>query len=255
MDGVVSPQLFPLVRAAWLHRLGEDALAGRFLSALDFPFSPRSLPDLRDGLAWDDYSRGVNAYIVRDDALGALLFGRFARRYADLDAAYGTPAHEVAAELPRREPRRGQPAAGAPPAGFAEWPAERRIAWLIDQLDEVDARQDGSPGGVPFAGDWRVTRLIAEGEPAVDALIDCIDRDRRLTRAVHFWRDFDESRTVLAVREHALAAVSSILRVSVFTIGGTGENSPARVRRPRPPPPLASASTGVNIEPSPSTSG
>jgi hypothetical protein len=69
-----------------------------------------------------------------------------------------------------------------------------------------------------------VTGLIAEGEPAVEALIDCIDRDRRLTRSVHFWRDFVADRTVLAVREPALAAVSSILRVSAFEAFSTSDN-------------------------------
>jgi hypothetical protein len=136
------PLIPRLVRAAWLHRLGEDALASQWL-ATRRPLDRNVFRDLRDWLAWHDYSKGVNAYIARDDAEAALRFDRFARRYADLDADYGTAAHEVAAELRRREGRRGRPAASAPPADFASWPAGRRVAWWIDQLDEVDTRLRG----------------------------------------------------------------------------------------------------------------
>ncbi|HEV3458421.1 MAG TPA: hypothetical protein VHG32_17820 [Thermoanaerobaculia bacterium] len=222
-DETTFPVLGAPIRAAWLHRLGKDALAAAFLNP-HRRFDAEELEWLRDALAWSDYSRGLDAYIVSDDAEAALFFGRFAQRYADRDSRYGTPAHEIAAEVRRREPRRGQPVASAPPPGFADWPAERRVAWLIDRLDEVGSRQEGSPGGVSFGEEWRVSALIAEGEPAVEALIDCIARDRRLTRSVHFWRDFVENRTVLAVREPALAAVSSILRISPFEAYSTGDN-------------------------------
>src|SRR5262249_21353858 len=66
---------------------------------------------------------------------------------------------------------------------------------------------------------------------AVPALIDAVEKDERLTRSVHFWRDFARSRTVLAVREAALTAVMSILRVSVFEPVATGDNFTARGKK------------------------
>ena len=104
----------------------------------------------------------------------------------------------------------------------------KKVAYLLDALDEVDARQGGQPGGVDLASDRRVEALIAIGDPAVPALIDAVEKDDRLTRSVHFWRDFARSRTVLGVREAALAAVMSILRVSVFEPVATGDNFTAR---------------------------
>src|SRR5262249_49126866 len=69
-----------------------------------------------------------------------------------------------------------------------------------------------------------VAGLIDLGDAAVPALITCIDEDRRLTRSVHFWRDFSRDRTVLGVGEAALVAVMSILRTRVFEPKSTGDN-------------------------------
>ena len=76
--------------------------------------------------------------------------------------------------------------------------------------------------------DRRVAALIDIGDAAVPALIDAVEKDERLTRSVHFWRDFARSRTVLSVREAALTAVMSILKVRVFEPASTGDNFTAR---------------------------
>ena len=76
--------------------------------------------------------------------------------------------------------------------------------------------------------DRRVAALIEIGDPAVPALIDAVEKDGRLTRSVHFWRDFSRDRTVLSVREAALTAVMSILKVRVFEPASTGDNFTAR---------------------------
>jgi hypothetical protein len=99
---------------------------------------------------------------------------------------------------------------------------------LIGQLDQVDARQSGQPGGVDLASDWRVEAIIAIGDHAVDELIDTVEQDTRLTRSVHFWRDFSRNRTVLSVREAALTAAMSILKVRVFEPVATGDNFTSR---------------------------
>src|SRR5262249_47772884 len=135
----------------------------------------------------------------------------------------------VVAELKRR--RQKGTFGKAPPAlpkDLPRWDVKKRVAYLIEALEEVDARQGGQPGGVDLASDPRVEALIACGDAAVPALIDAFEKDERLTRSVHFWRDFSRNRTVLSVREALLTAVMSILRVRVFEPAATGDNFTAR---------------------------
>jgi hypothetical protein len=77
---------------------------------------------------------------------------------------------------------------------------------------------------VDLAADRRVKELIRLGDAAIPALIQALESDERLTRSVHFWRDFARSRTVLSVQEARLVAVMSILRVRMFEPGATGDN-------------------------------
>ena len=58
----------------------------------------------------------------------------------------------------------------------------KRAAALVDLLDEVAARQQGQPGGVDYDDDPIVATLIELGEPAVEALIACVESDERSTR-------------------------------------------------------------------------
>jgi hypothetical protein len=89
-----------------------------------------------------------------------------------------------------------------------------RIAALIRDLDLVRARQWGQPGSVNLAEDRIVSALIQESDAAVESLLDCLEKDTRLTRSVGFGRDFFRSRTVLTVRSVASFAVQSILQAS-----------------------------------------
>ena len=68
--------------------------------------------------------------------------------------------------------------------------AGQRITALIRDLDLVAARQMGQPGWVIPTQDPIVAALIAEGDAAVEPLLDCLETDRRLTRSVGFGRDF-----------------------------------------------------------------
>lgn len=108
--------------------------------------------------------------------------------------------------------------------GSAALDASVRVPQLIAELDQVAARQWGQPGGVNLADDVVVRELIQIGEPSVEALIEVLESDQRLTRSVHFWRDFARSRTVLGVHEAAYAALASILQTSFFTVAATGDN-------------------------------
>lgn len=90
----------------------------------------------------------------------------------------------------------------------------KRVAALIHDLDLVAARQWGQPGWVSPSQDAIVGALIAEGDAAVEPLLDCLEHDKRLTRSVGFGRDFHRSRTVIAVSSCADVALKSILQAN-----------------------------------------
>lgn len=58
--------------------------------------------------------------------------------------------------------------------------------------------------------------LIEVGEPVVEPLLSVLESDTRLTRSVHFWRDFSQDRTILGVHEAAYVALASILQTTFF---------------------------------------
>jgi hypothetical protein len=219
-----------LALAAWLHRLGEEELAARALAAAR---KEEGDPEkrLRDQLAWSAFAGLVHAYMVRADEEALAHGEHLLRRYGDEAKGkdYGQAA-QVVGELKRRQKKGtfGKVPPAKWPDGFAKWDTPKKLAYLIDALDEVDARQMGQPGGVDLASDRRVAELIRQGDPAVPVLLEVLEKDKRLTRSVHFWRDFARSRTVLSVREAALTALMSILRVRVFEPRGTGDNFTAR---------------------------
>ena len=89
-----------------------------------------------------------------------------------------------------------------------------RIAALIHDLDLVAARQWAQPGWVILAEDPIVKTLIQEGDAAVEPLLDCLEKDKRLTRSVGFSRDFFRSRTVVPVQSAARTALLAILQAN-----------------------------------------
>lgn len=212
-----------LIVAAWLYRFGEKDLAAKALAQIDN--RDAELAAVRKGLAWTAYAGMVHAYMVRADDEALEHGERLMRLFAN-EARDHTQAEAIVRELQRRKALGifGKGQAKTLPEDFAKRETKNQIEFLIDALQDVDARQDGQPGGVHLAGDFRVAALIKIGDPAVPALIDVLEKDARLTRSVHFWRDFAPSRTVLSVREAALTALMSILRVRVFETRSTGDN-------------------------------
>jgi len=93
----------------------------------------------------------------------------------------------------------------------------QRIKALVRDLDQVQARQWAQPGGVHLAGDGVVAALIAEGDAAVEPLLDCLENDKRLTRSVSFGRDFHRGRTVESVHHVAWVALQTILQAGFST--------------------------------------
>ncbi len=124
---------------------------------------------------------------------------------------------ERRAREPKREP--------IPPPGKDK---DKRIAALIRDLEDTAARQDGQPGGVDLAGDPVVSALIQEGGDAVEPLLKCLEDDTRLTRSVHFHRDFFTHRSLIGVHEAAYVALSGILQTSFFGVASTGDDLSGR---------------------------
>lgn len=103
-----------------------------------------------------------------------------------------------------------------------------RIRLKIQQLENVGSRQWGQPGGVALGSDPNVQALIQEGEGAVEPLLDCLEKDTRLTRSVHIWRDFARDRSLIGVHEAAYVALAGILKTGFFGPGSTGDDLSAR---------------------------
>lgn len=102
-------------------------------------------------------------------------------------------------------------------------------AALVEQLDRVAARQNGQPGFVALGEDAIVEALAAAPFEAVTAaLADALEKDERLTRSVHFHRDFFFHRSILGAHEAALAALEARLGASFFEAQATGDDLSGR---------------------------
>ena len=82
-----------------------------------------------------------------------------------------------------------------------------RIAALIEGLDEIATRQGGQPGGIYWQDDPHIEAIVKEGNAIVPALLDTIEKDDRLTRAVSFGRNFRPQRKIESVRNAASMAL------------------------------------------------
>jgi hypothetical protein len=239
-----------MLAAGLLLRVGEGDLATRLWQALHAPRAggekPGDEPDPYLGLAsdwaWSLFDHGLGAHMRGDDvpALHSFrLLAAFAPR-AEAEARKrgfrpdrdrGRRAFldflDQLPDLVADQERRAREGPHAPVVCIGpgrERDRDKRIAALIARLDEVSARQMSQPGGVSLGSDLVVEALIREGEPALEPLLACFEKDDRLTRSVHFRRDFARSRTVLAVHEAAYVAASAILGSSDFEPRATGDN-------------------------------
>lgn len=236
-----------LVLAAWLHRLEQPALAAKAMAEArrhaaearrrGIGKGPAEETEedymvrlLKEDLAWTAFAGMVHAYTVRADDEALAHGERLVRLYPEAVKKEHGQADAILGDLKRRKAKGtfGKTPPERWPEGFSTWDPKKKMAWLIESLDEVDGRRWAQPRGMRMNADSHVAALIDIGDPAVPALIDTVEKDERLTRSVHFREDIDPRRTVLGVREVALTAVEVILKVRVFNRVSTSDTFTAR---------------------------
>ncbi|MDR3621779.1 MAG: hypothetical protein P4L85_20670 [Paludisphaera borealis] len=217
-----------LAEAAWAVRLGrrEAPKPSGSKPKLDLNSYGVSYLSLATDLAWYHFDRAVCAHMRGDDplaladarALDALgkavdakaeAMGFVRPQGRDRHIEFLGQAPELLADQERRARERGEPPArGKNP--------EDKVAALIRKLDQVAVGQMGQPGGVILGESPIVKDLIAEGEAAVEPLIQAFRSDDRLTRSVGFGRDFHRNRMILRVDQAAYAALTGVLKSTNF---------------------------------------
>jgi hypothetical protein len=220
--GVLEP-----FKVVLLLRLGETELARRLWKLVVQDEKDPYLDLARDWM-WNAFERAATAHMRGDDRL-ALADARMLARIEplieaeakqrgiepDTDYSYPSSLKQLWALLYDCERRVANQKNPSPP--------KNDIAALIDDLENVDARQQGQPGGVSLAGDPRVKVLVKRGNEAVEPLLDAMENDTRLTRSVYFHRDFHRSRHLISVSEAAYAALADFLRVDFRSSGVDGK--------------------------------
>jgi hypothetical protein len=238
--------LLPL-RACLLLRLGEEELARRVWRAWTAGMRANTNDDaihlkdpylmLATDWTWALFDRAVCAHMRGDDRLALLSlralvpvrkavtaealgrgFKQPAGRRGEKSPLLGflDPTEELLADQERRAREHDQRGGKA---NAQAKDAAQRVAALVRGLQDMAARQWGQPGGVSLNLDGRVLELVKEGEAAVGPLLDCLERDNRLTRSVQFGRDFFHYRRVLTVGEAAFKSLCGILGTANFGPG------------------------------------
>ncbi len=230
--------LLPL-KACLLFRLGEEESAHKIAAAWygpDLESLKDPLLELAEDWLWALFDRGLCAHMRGDDRLALASFRRLHDGYAKVESAAvkrGLPKPQDGNGQPEgkyfrffgamsdlledQERRAKEPRSDKLPKKDAD--PHKHIRALIRDLENIDARQWGQPGGISLNLDGRVTALAAQGRPAIEPLLECLEKDARLTRAVGFGRDFFRYRYVVTVAEAAHEALSQILNVDRFGEG------------------------------------
>ena len=248
------------LKAALLLRLGEAGLAEKLWAAWTAGMDEQTNDDrvhLKDPYlmlatewTWALFDRAVCAHMRGDDRLALASVRPLVAVWPAVEAQaerrgfrrpdypktedgkppylhFLRPARALLTDQERRakEPKRKR----ALDVGLESFPDEAaRVTALIQDLEEVSARQGGQPGGVSLAGDPVVQALIRQGEDAIEPLLGCLEHDSRLTRSVHFHRDFFRHRSLIGAHEAAYAALANILKTSFFGVAATGDDLSSR---------------------------
>jgi hypothetical protein len=233
------------VKVALLLRLGQADLAEQYWNGwLLAGTSTGTTQEKEDPFrtlayewAWSLFNRAVCAHVRGDDVLALADSRRLTEAWPKLEAETAgrgfrrqeylesngrgdpRPYFEFLQPLPKLLADAERRAKESPRKTMDETNAQtlpaksQRIAALIEDLQEVNSRQWGQPGGVSLNFDPIVKALAAEGDEAVAPLLDGMENDKRLTRSVSFHRDFSTHRNLISVADAAQAALNEILKV------------------------------------------
>lgn len=234
-DGV-SHLSFQAIKVPMLLRLGETELArkvwnARMKAVLPENYDPYLL--WADQWVWGMFNRAVCAYARGDDGLALVDLRSLAALMQPVRTAWAKAAGlkpEVKADpdaedreqppyfleqvpllLADQERRAKQPKRElALVAGLDRFPDKsKRIAALIADLDEVY--------GPTALGNSTVDALVAQGDDAVEPLLNCMVNDERLTRVVNFSRrHVVQSYEFAGVGRAAFSALTQILQQEDF---------------------------------------
>lgn len=235
IDGSPSPQSF--LAAALFARAGnvDEALAAWTSLTSETERAPPTPSAVASGWLWLRIERGYCAHMRGDDPLALHDATRAQALLPQVPSGRGQDTWPSMVEALLRDQRRRSEEGEVrmPRAPGAETQAEVdsaerdpavRVAELVRELDQVSARQMMQPGGVMLTMDPIVEELIALGDAAVEPMLTVLETDQRLTRSVHFWRDFARSRTILGVHEAAYTVLANILETDFFRASATGDN-------------------------------
>lgn len=217
----------PMFLAAWLYRRGEKHLAASALAAIESG-RERTIQYLRESCADRWANEVVLAFSTHQDRL-ALAWGEWLlHRYPNVPDRNSTAncARQIVADLQRRKQMATlcRRPAEALPDTFDSWNETRKIAYLVEQLDDISGHKHWGHFHSNENPDPHLTALVKIGDAAVPALLHAMETDQRLSREVWFDRHFGVSR-VASVRDHAESVVRAILRVRVFDPRGKNRSS------------------------------
>ncbi len=221
--GLAGESLQP-VFAALLLIDGKPQLAKRVLGTPDEESIGReALLDLLGA----ESAQAKDAFVQGDDALAS----RLARLAAEGREAFKAEAKrlsphvaipqnfdlatllmdEIAVDAARRV---GRPRPPLDLPALEKRSVPERVAELIDRLDDARAEGPSFDGRADPAADPIVAALAAIGDPAVGPLIDCVERDRRLTRIGQMTSsDWYTIFHFVSVREAAYRALQEALKI------------------------------------------
>jgi hypothetical protein len=225
-----------LALAAWYRRLGYDRFAAEALDVAR-ALSPDPEAELRAALVDRTLLEITRALHFGDFAAVLAAGEHFARRYpenSDDELRSVTALVADARRRLRQYPLGIGPALDRPPDGS-------RLATVIASLDSVvtdfgHRREEGEPP--PAFGRERLMQMLVRfGDPAVPALLDVLERDRRLTRItfdLDGWSRGGRFVPLVAVHDLAELALQEILGLQEFpAVAGETDEMPDNERAAR----------------------
>lgn len=255
-DESLSLESPSLLKVAYLLRLGEYDLARKVYSLWNekprFGSSGDLMRDRYLSLAaqwtWMMYSRALGAYIRGADSLATtdsafltriqpLIETEAGKRFYTVDYNGNTrdgnkPYLSFLENLPILQ-QEAMHRLAEKPRPLLDWNALKnlqqteRIAELIRRMDEINAQQEQSTNRLGVERDPISEALIAEGDAAVEPLLDVMEKDTRWTRLVELGQKDIRSCELLPVKSVAFACFARITGVTEI---GPGKRTNAALR-------------------------